>query len=85
MPLLVLAELLTAGQVVLAQRSQMAGAHSNRKVDLSTYYEPRGTAEFVLQKARDEHFRYFGYEPYLRGRSQAYPPRWTTSHLIKSV
>jgi hypothetical protein len=75
--LLAATELLYAGQVVLDERRRAAGAHAVRKVNLSAYTEQRGAGRFLRDRARDERFRYFGYEPYVRGLYQAYPPRWT--------
>ncbi|MDQ3328323.1 MAG: hypothetical protein M3506_07365, partial [Chloroflexota bacterium] len=74
--LLAATELLVAGRVVLDERRQIVGAHGSRKANLAAYTEPRGAGQFLLRRMGDERFRYFGYEPYARGRYQAYPPRW---------
>jgi hypothetical protein len=54
-------DLLSASRMMIDKLERAHGGGQLLKLDLSTYYGPRGAAEFLRSRTREEPARYFGY------------------------
>jgi hypothetical protein len=69
-------DLHTAWAVQLAQSQSAVGAHQLEHAELAAYYAPRGAARFLLTRAENERFRYFGHAQHILGEPIPYTLRW---------
>ncbi len=70
-------DLLAAGPTAIA-----GGPGGVKKVDLDSYYNPRGAGGALLARNETEQFRYFGYEPRIRFRDMLYRWQFTDPGVI---